>query len=385
MNKIQRVRYHLKDSQHACSLLKDLMAHCRDLLNYLTAFCTLCCLVLAINLGSALISNAWAWQYEAVTQVNPGQKASISIVAPTDLKQVLITLKSDRSKRVIKKKLRSLSAHKGHKVSFKPPKGMSHWLIEVQGKNRDGLTETVAFDLDVISAGPLKIKFYSQESDLHSGKLVFSSTRPLDRIEVEAYGDEGELQWKDKLDPTTSKGGRLKAQFSPREDPPRRLEIRAFDQTGAWMSFRVAHWYANIPREIVLFESGSVKVASIEIPKLEKARDQINDEILRFRKAMGNPSASVDLQLYVAGYTDTVGDKNDNLKLSSGRALAISKVFSRLGIKISILYAGFGENALIVQTPDSTDEIRNRRVDYIVANTSPTGLMFPRANWRKLK
>jgi hypothetical protein len=40
----------------------------------------------------------WAWQYEAITDVRPGQKASISIVAPTDLKQVVVTLSSDQSK-----------------------------------------------------------------------------------------------------------------------------------------------------------------------------------------------------------------------------------------------------------------------------------------------
>ena len=349
----------------------------------LLSFCF--CLLLGLGLSSGHMPTACAWQYEAITDVRPGQKASISIVAPTDLKQVLVTLSSDRSKRKIKKKIRSLSAHKGHKVSFKPPKGNSHWSVEVQGKTRDGSTETVVFELDILNAAPLKIQFYNQDSDLQSGRLVFSSTRPLDRVELEAYGDDGGFQWDDKLSLTPIAKNKLEAKFSPREETPRRLEIKAFDTTGAWMSFRVAHWYANVPRENVLFDSGSVSVASSEIPKLEKARDSINDEIARFRKAMGNPTEVVDLQLYVAGYTDTVGDQKDNLKLSAGRALAISKVFRQLGIRLPIRYAGFGEGALVVQTPDSTDESRNRRVDYIVANTAPNGMMFPNARWRTLK
>ena len=385
MSKRQQGLNYLGEPQQTCSLLTDSRLWLTFRINRLLKVLITSFIVIGLNLISVLISYSWAWQYEAKTEVRPGQKASISIVAPTNLKKVLITLKSNRSKRVIKKRLRSLSAHIGHKVSFKPPKGNSHWLIEVQGKTRDGSTESVVFEIDVMSAGPLKVQFYNQESDLHSGKLVFSSTRPLDRIELEAYGDEGELQWEDKLSLKQVKSNRLEARFSPREETPRRLEIKAFDQTGAWMSFRVAHWYANVPRENVLFDSGSVKVAAGEISKLEQAKDRINDEIMRFRKAMGNPSATVDLQLYVAGYTDTVGDKSDNLKLSSGRALAIAKAFKRLGVKIAIRYAGFGEGALVIQTPDSTDEIRNRRVDYIVANTVPNGLMFPRARWRTLK
>jgi hypothetical protein len=342
-------------------------------------------LLLAIEVSTARLSQSWAWQYEAITEVRPGQNASISIVAPRSLRNVIVRLKSDRSKRVIKKRIKTLAPKRPYKVSFKPPKGLSHWMIEVDGKNRDGGLESVVFEIDVLSAGPLSVKFFEAESQLESGRLVFSSTRPLERIEIAAFGDEGTLQWADKVSVKLLPNHKIEAHFEPREDVPRRLELKVFDTTGSWQSFRVVRWYAAVPHEDVLFESGSADVKESELPKLREAQEAVMTEIERFRVAMGDPNATVELQLYVAGYTDTVGDKVDNQKLSTKRALSISRAFRQLGIQLQIRYAGFGEDALLVQTPDSTEESKNRRALYIVANTPPAGIMFPKRAWRSLK
>ena len=342
-------------------------------------------LLLTLEVSTASLSQSWAWQYEAITEVRPGQNASISIVAPSPLRNVIVRLKSDRSKQVIKKRIKTLAPKRPYKVSFKPPKGLSHWMIEVNGKNRDGGLESVVFEIDVLSAGPLSVKFFEAESQLESGRLVFSSTRPLERIEIAAFGDEGTLQWADKVSVKLLPNHKIEAHFEPREDVPRRLELKVFDTTGSWQSFRVVRWYAAVPHEDVLFESGSADVQESELPKLKEAQEAVMTEIERFRVAMGDPNAMVDLQLYVAGYTDTVGDKVDNQNLSTKRALSISRAFRQLGIQLQIRYAGFGEDALLVQTPDSTKESKNRRALYIVANTPPSGIMFPRRTWRSLK
>lgn len=340
-------------------------------------------------LGLSFISfdcpQSWGWQYEAVNEVRPGQKASISIVAPRILKNVVVKLSSNRSKRIIKKRLKHLTPRKPYRLLFKPPKGMSLWTIEVNGENIDGGTESVNFELNVLSAGPLSVKFFEKESQLESGLLVFSSTRPLERIELSAFGDIGELQWEDKLSLKSSSKNKFEAQFIPREKVPRRLEIKAIDTTGAWQSFRVVRWYAAVPHKDVLFDTGSAEVLNRELPKLKEAHDSVMAEIKRFQVAMGDPNAKLDIQLYVAGYTDTVGDQKDNLQLSQARALTISKTFRQLGIPLNIHYAGFGEEALLVQTADSTSESKNRRALYIVSTAPPTGIMFPRRAWRTLK
>jgi hypothetical protein len=40
-------------------------------------------------------------------------------------------------------------------------------------------------------------------------------------------------------------------------------------------------------------------------------------------------------------------------------------------VHIPIAFEGFGETALLVPTPDETDEPRNRRADYIIADEPP--------------
>ena len=40
-------------------------------------------------------------------------------------------------------------------------------------------------------------------------------------------------------------------------------------------------------------------------------------------------------------------------------------------MRIPVAFQGFGETALRVQTPDETDEVKNRRADYILADDAP--------------
>lgn len=341
-------------------------------------------LVIFLTLSLTSLSPAWAeWGYQVTNEVRPRQKAELTVVAPVPLKRVVARLKSDRSKRVITQKIGQLKASSPHVIRFAPPTGMSHWTVDIEGHTGDGV-ERITFEFDVLSAGPLKVQFFNEESSLELGRLILSSNRPIDRVELEAFGDEGEAQWQDSVS-VSPEGEKLLARFSPRDEVPRRLEIKVVDTAGTWMSYKVARWFTNLPHEELQFASGSSEVSEGEIPKLKAALEPIKEEIEKFRRAMGDDRAPVDLQLYIAGYTDTVGDANDNLKLSQARAQAIGRAFRKLGVTLQIRYAGFGEGGQLVKTADSTDEPRNRRAVYIIANSAPTGPTFPTQSWRTLK
>ena len=91
------------------------------------------------------------------------------------------------------------------------------------------------------------------------------------------------------------------------------------------------------------------------------------------------------IKLYVAGYTDTVGDKKHNYELSNRRAKAIAGYFRKKGFKFPIMFQGFGEDALKEQTPDETDNQANRRAMYVLAgDMAPSGGSFPRQSWENL-
>lgn len=342
---------------------------------------------LGLGAGLSLVSAPRAlaadWSYEASQQVTPGQSGHLTFRPPTPLKDVTVTLSSGKT-RIVKRE-KTLSDRKPYKLTFKPPAGLSEWEAEVRGKDDEGLEQSVSFRFSVMSAGALKAQIDLAASSLETGALAFDSNRPLATVELEAFGDEGQRLWRDSLSFKEERKGRYAARFEQRDEVPRRLELKVYDSYDTWFTLRLVRWYAEIPHEDVLFESASAELGKAEMPKMNAAVSAIDEELGRFRRAMGDDGASVDLQLYVGGYTDTVGDPADNLKLSQARARALAQHFKRQGVPIPVLFAGFGERGLLVKTPDSTDEPRNRRAVYIVANAPPAGDSFPGASWSPLR
>ena len=322
---------------------------------------------------------SWAWSYQVPDQIKPGKRAVLKLSPPETLKKVLVSLQS--SNQTIDKKFRVMKAGKTYKIAFKPPKGSSTWKASVSGRVGEE-TLTAEFEFTLISARPLKVQFLDQKSSLKKGELYFKSNNQLNQASLVAHGDQGEVLWEDEIK-FIKKNGSYLARFQPRPDLPRRLEIKTTDEYGSWLSVRVVRWYAEVPHEDILFASGSAEITANEEPKMIKALQAVKDELAKFRKAMGNPDIQIDLRLYVGGYTDTVGSKKDNRRLSEKRARSIAAYFKKQHLPIQILYAGFGEDALLVKTADQTEESRNRRAVYVVANQIPNGPFFPRASWKK--
>jgi len=336
-----------------------------------------------IALAGAARAHAADWSYEASQQVTPGQRAHLSFRPPVPLKGVTVTLSSGKTQ--IVKREGALSDRKSYKVTFTPPPGTSEWEAEVRGKDGEGAEQSVSFRFSVVSAGALDAQVDLAASSLETGALAFTSSLPLASVELEAFGDEGQRLWGERLSLKEEGKGRYGARFEPRDEVPRRLELKVYDAYDSWLTFRLARWYAEIPHEDVLFESGSAELRAAELPKMNAAVVAIEEELARFRRAMGDDGASVDLQLYVGGYTDAVGDAADNLKLSQARARVIAQHFKRQGLPIPVLSAGFGERGQLVKTPDGADEARNRRAAYVLANSPPAGESFPSAAWSPLR
>ncbi len=70
--------------------------------------------------------------------------------------------------------------------------------------------------------------------------------------------------------------------------------------------------------------------------------------------------------IVVVGHSDTTGSNKDNKTLSLKRAVNIRNTLINLGISEKCIENPprfYGESDLLVQTPDETDEPRNRRVE----------------------
>jgi outer membrane protein OmpA-like peptidoglycan-associated protein len=92
-----------------------------------------------------------------------------------------------------------------------------------------------------------------------------------------------------------------------------------------------------------------------------------------------------EINLYVGGFTDTVGSAATNRALSQRRARAIAAWFRSAGFSAPVYYQGFGEDGLAVPSGDEVDEPANRRAAYIIAaQPPPISSTLPGDSWTAL-
>lgn len=72
-------------------------------------------------------------------------------------------------------------------------------------------------------------------------------------------------------------------------------------------------------------------------------------------------------RISVVGHTDTIGDKDSNIRLSTQRAESVSRLLIQKGVKEEkIETTSHGEENQLVKTEDNVSEPKNRRVEVIV-------------------
>ena len=215
---------------------------------------------------------------------------------------------------------------------------------------------------------------------LDEHRMEIRMSRPPGKIEITVTNEDGIPIAEREHDFTgRSAGASLVVSWDqPRDKPIGSIVLRMYDRDDHYVHQEYSAWYVPIPHEDVNFRTDSAEIDPPEIPKLEEAFAKVQ-EILAKDKAREHKK----LTLYVAGHTDTVGSAGYNRRLSQARAQSLARWFRQRGVHIPIAFEGFGETALLVQTPDETDEPRNRRADYIIADEPPpvksTGL---RPGWK---
>jgi outer membrane protein OmpA-like peptidoglycan-associated protein len=155
-----------------------------------------------------------------------------------------------------------------------------------------------------------------------------------------------------------------------------RITVTAWDEHELPARLELSPWSYDLPHEDVVFQSGSAEITLLEAPKLEATYGDLEQVLARY-------GAVVEVRLFVAGFTDTVGSATSNQTLSEARARAIAAWFRERGFTGRIDYQGFGEAVPKVPCADETPEERNRRALYLLAAEAPplsTGL--PRSDWR---
>lgn len=248
--------------------------------------------------------------------------------------------------------------------------------VEVELRTGANETGAMAFDFEVASLDRVGLAASSADLDLDTDRLVVHATRAVTGAFLEVKGIGGAVIASanaDLGDPTApvfrwDDGGQEVIQ----------LVVQAQDEHGFRSTLTLSPWSYAIPHEDVVFESGRHDIREEEAPKLESSWTELAAVLAKY-------GSVVEARLFVAGYTDTVGDPASNQVLSTRRAKAIATWFRTRGFTGTIAYQGFGESVLAVGTPDETDEAANRRSLYVVAADLPAiSEQLPAQAWSEL-
>ncbi|MFT4627724.1 MAG: hypothetical protein ACI8PZ_006411 [Myxococcota bacterium] len=228
-----------------------------------------------------------------------------------------------------------------------------------------------------VSSLPLIGWTYGPEDvDLEARTLAAHASRPLQDAVLRVVGVDGQVIEEQRADLTNPSHPRFSWTTTMEVV---KLAIEGVDANGFTGLLELSPWSYAIPHEDVVFASGSADLTPAQVPKLDATWADTAGVLDKYGDI-------VEIQLFVGGYTDTVGAEGANQGLSERRARAIAKWFRNRGFTGTIWYQGFGERGLAVATPDEADEARNRRAVYLLAaQTPPVTDALPGSSWSRLQ
>ncbi len=263
---------------------------------------------------------------------------------------------------------------------FDAPVGTHRYEGKLAVEFIDGTGGEMPLAFEVFVSDGVRVEVDERRLDLKTGKLGFTFTGNASKCEYDVVFD-GKPQrhgWVRFAGEAPGTPLELSWPTHGEDDTVLRIQLTCHDADGFFSpTVELFPWQIDIPHEDVIFASGRWEIAAAEAKKLDAAQVEIRKVLRRYQQALklGNQK----IGLYVVGHTDTVGDEASNRTLSFNRARAIAGYFRKQGLSLPIWYAGAGEGALAVDTPDETDEPRNRRAEYIVTVNPPS-----QVKWTKL-
>ena len=246
----------------------------------------------------------------------------------------------------------------------------------------DGTAGSMSLSFQVAVQSPIQMSVTMDDLHLKQGQLRVHTNQPVERVDIEVFDEHGAVVGTSSAPGTAASS--VVVQWTPVRSEVTRLKVTATGSTGLSTTLDLFPWQYAIPHDDVVFPSGSAEIPPSEVHKLRAAKQTMDATLRRFQG--DKLGFEIPMQLFVAGYTDTVGNRVNNQRLSQARARSIGLWFRSNGFERPIHFQGFGENGLAVSTPDETNEPANRRAAYIVAAEQPgTTQSTPAENWSQLR
>jgi len=323
--------------------------------------------------------------YQLKGDVAVGQKPLLAVTATRKVTDLRLELVRDDGKHFV---VNHAALAKGQAVSLPigdgdAGKASYQGTLSAQVAGEGRWSGELTFD--TLVRAPIKVTYDADHLDLDHQVLQFKLSRPAGSAELVVIGEDGKQ---------LATGAATYKQPAPDTwlsiswtQPPgthvMMLKLRVVAADGLATNVELIPWSVTVEHEDVNFGVDSAVIEPGERAKLDASVAKINLVVKRSERFL-------QLKLYVAGHTDTVGTTAKNRALSQNRARAIATYLRRQGVTIPIAFAGFGEEVLKVKTADATDERANRRADYVIgpaAGAPPFKGAYThvRAPWQQLR
>ena len=299
-------------------------------------------------------------RYDLYQRHQASEPAQLRIHTNSALKDVHVRLErcSDRS---INEYFSELKAGETRTISWMQMPGNYACQLMIDGKSAMGTVWKVNETHDFASIDPMQLNINLRELTPEMHEVMLHTTRPFTKAAAVVTAEDGSIIAEVEQPVNHAKDYRLV--WEPSQKKPAVIEIKVSDEAGAWASSTI--FYFQIPHTDIVFDTGKHAIRADQTKHLKETQERIVEILNR-------PNLSkFAADLYITGYTDTVGSASSNDKLSLARARSIAQWFASNGLNIPIYYRGAGERGLAEPTPDNTPNASNRRAVYILSNQPP--------------
>lgn len=302
---------------------------------------------------------------EVATNVVVGEgRPFVKLTAREPVTNVKVTVK--RSGAPVKRfRVKALGAGGVKVFQWNERPGIYDYGVTVEARHGDTVMSQ-AFNMGLAYLEPLKMVLTRDRVDLAKRQLYFQMNHPAERASLVVEAPDGRVlaRVEESYD-GAAPGSKLLVRWPEVTHAIGRMELEAHSVTGHWVGMELLPWSVSIPHEEVVFETDQWEIRPSEAPKLDRAIELIH-------KALREHAGEMVVNLYVGGFTDTVGTPAHNRTLSENRAREIARYFKSHNVTLPIYYRGFGEDVPAVPPPDEIDEPRNRRAIYVLGAQPPS-------------
>jgi outer membrane protein OmpA-like peptidoglycan-associated protein len=307
------------------------------------------------------------------------QGVEVRVLSDDEITDLTIEVTRLRDKKVYRDKRAKLGTDQAHLLKFPASDRTESYRCLVSGKFA-GEPGSLAMEFEVPVVQPLDFTLVPGSYDVEGARLVLELTAPAGHVELVVRSDKGEILADTAVAFAGEPAGtQLPVSWAQAAGQVLTIDLKVFSAEGAWIGRQYIPWRVDYTVAGIKFATGSAVIPEADLPVISAFYDQIAETATRVSKW-------VAVELYIGGFTDTVGPGEDNRKLSDARAESLARYFMKRGLKVAVHVYGFGENGQVVKTEDNTDEAANRRAQCVLSvGPPPTSETLPPASWRRIR